>query len=112
MIESDDPVKDTFNGWTLNRRLGFIHELVPDRKVDMASRLKGVITEDTIHVNEKFIPRHEAENRCNLFACSNHRDVLKINRTERRWLVVQGADDPYGVDDNGDATQETRDYYG
>jgi len=34
MIESDDPVKDMFNGWTLNRQLGFIHELVPDRRVD------------------------------------------------------------------------------
>jgi hypothetical protein len=59
MIESDDPVKDMFNGWTLNRQLGFIHELVPDRRVDLASRLKGVITEAHIWVNEKFIARFE-----------------------------------------------------
>jgi Family of unknown function (DUF5906) len=111
MIESDDPVKDMFNGWTLNRQLGFIHELVPDRRVDLASRLKGVITEAHIWVNEKFIARFRAENRTNLFCCSNHRDALKIARKDRRWLVVQGASDPFGVDDNGGATTKTTRYY-
>jgi hypothetical protein len=111
MIESDDPVKDMFNGWTLNRQLGFIHELVPDRRVDLASRLKGVITESHIWVNEKFIARFRAENRTNLFCCSNHRDALKIARKDRRWLVVQGASDPFGVDDNGETTTKTTSYY-
>lgn len=111
MIESDHPVKDMFNGWTLNRQLGFIHELVPDRRVDLASRLKGVITEAHIWVNEKFIARFRAENRTNLLCCSNHRDALKIARKDRRWLVVQGASDPFGVDDNGEATTNTTRYY-
>jgi hypothetical protein len=111
MIESDDPVKDMFNGWTLNRQLGFIHEVVPDRRVDLASRLKGVITEAHIWVNEKFIARFRAENRTNLFCCSNHRDALKIARRDRRWLVVQGASDPFGVDDNGETTTKTTRYY-
>jgi hypothetical protein len=111
MIESDDPVKDMFNGWTLNRQLGFIHELVPDRRVDLASRLKGVITEAHIWVNEKFIARFRAENRTNLFCCSNHRDALKIARKDRRWLIVQGASDPFGVDDNGETTSKTTRYY-
>jgi hypothetical protein len=111
MIESDDPIKDMFNGWTLNRQLGFIHELVPDRRVDLASRLKGVITEAHIWVNEKFIARFRAENRTNLLCCSNHRDALKIARKDRRWLVVQGASDPFGVDDNGETTTRTTHYY-
>jgi Family of unknown function (DUF5906) len=111
MIESGDPVKDMFNGWTLNRQLGFLHELVPDRRVDLASRLKGVITESHIWVNEKFIARFRAENRTNLFCCSNHRDALKIARKDRRWLVVQGASDPFGVDDNGETTAKTTRYY-
>jgi Family of unknown function (DUF5906) len=111
MIESDDPVKDMFNGWTLNRQLGVIHEVVPDRRVDLASRLKGVITESHIWVNEKFIARFRAENRTNLFCCSNHRDALKIARKDRRWLVVQGASDPFGVDDNGETTTKTTRYY-
>jgi hypothetical protein len=100
-----------FNGWTLNRQLGFIHELVPDRRVDLASRLKGVITEAHLWVNEKFIARFRAENRTNLFCCSNHRDALKIARRDRRWLVVQGASDPFGVDDNGETTTQTTRYY-
>jgi len=111
MTESDHPVKDMFNGWTLNRQLGFIHELVPDRRVDLASRLKGVITEAHIWVNEKFIARFRAENRTNLLCCSNHRDALKIARKDRRWPVVQGASDPFGVDDNGEATTKTTRYY-
>jgi hypothetical protein len=100
-----------FNGWTLNRQLGFIHELVPDRRVDLASRLKGLITEAHIWVNEKFIARFRAENRTNLLCCSNQRDALKIARKDRRWLVVQGASDPFGVDDNGEATTKTTRYY-
>ena len=111
MIESGDPVKDMFNGWTLHRQLGFIHEVVPDRRVDLASRLKGVITEPHIWVNEKHIARFRAENRTNLFCCSNHRDALKIGRRDRRWLVVEGASDPFGVDDNGETTTKTTSYY-
>jgi len=42
---------------------------------------------------------------------SNHRDALKIARKDRRWLVVQGASDPFGVDDNGETTTKTTRYY-
>jgi hypothetical protein len=36
---------------------------------------------------------------------------LKIARKDRRWLVVQGASDPFGVDDNGETTTKTTRYY-
>jgi hypothetical protein len=111
MIESDDPIKDTFNGWSLNKQLGFIHELSADRKTDMAARFKGVITESHIQVNEKHIARHRAENRMNLFCCTNLRNALKIMRNDRRWGVVEGASDPYGVDESGKATDTTVAYY-
>jgi hypothetical protein len=62
-------------------------------------------------VKDMFNARFRAENRTNLLCCSNHRDALKIARKDRRWLVVQGASDPFGVDDNGETTTKTTRYY-
>jgi len=60
-----------------NRQLGFIHELVPDRRVDLASRLKGVITE--AHIWSMRNSSHALGGEpTNLLCCSNHRDALKI----------------------------------
>jgi hypothetical protein len=111
MVESEDAVTDTFNGWTVYKRLGFVHEIAPGGKVDLVARCKGVITERHIWVNEKYIARHRVDNCTNLIAISNHRDALKISRKDRRWCAVLANDDVFGTDDNGDPTSKTISYY-
>jgi hypothetical protein len=111
MVENDDPIGDTFNGWTENRRLGFIHELAPDPKIDLVARVKGTITEAHVWVNEKYIKRHRVENMCHLLAVTNHETSVKMLRSNRRWFVIRAADDPVGIGPNGEPTPECNAYY-
>ena len=111
MVGDEDPIGDTFNGWTENKLLGVIHELAPNPKVDLVARVKPVITEPTIQVNEKYIKRHVAENACHILAISNHDTAVKMLRNNPRWLVIRAADDPQGVDDDGQATPAFDAYY-
>ncbi len=111
MVGDEDPVGDTFNGWTENKLLGVVHELAPNPKVDLVARVKPIITEPTIQVNEKYIKRHRAENATHILAISNHMTSVKMLRNNPRWLVVAAADDPYGVDDDGEATPKFDAYY-
>lgn len=111
LLSDDDPVKDMFNGYSENKQVVVCNEASPDGKANILPRFKGVITEDTLQVNEKFIPRHEIENRSNVIAFSNHPEALKTTRTDRRWAMTRGADDPFGVSDSGEGTKQTTAYY-
>lgn len=111
MVENEDPIGDTFNGWTENKRLGFIHELAPDPKIDLVSRVKGIITESHIWVNEKYIKRHRSENQCHLLAVTNHETSVRMLRSNRRWFVIRAADDPMHIGAEGEPTPECSAYY-
>ena len=50
--------------------------------------LKSIITDDTIRVNEKFVPIHTAENVCNMVICSNNAFPIKVESGDRRYLVL------------------------
>lgn len=111
MVGDEDPIGDTFNGWTENKLLGIVHELAPNPKVDLVARVKPIITEPTIQVNEKYIKRHRAENATHILAISNHDTAVRMLRNNPRWLVIRAADDPFGVDENGEATPKFDAYY-
>ena len=111
MVGDEDPIGDTFNGWTENKLLGIVHELAPNPKVDLVARVKPIITEPTIQVNEKYIKRHRAENATHILAISNHDTAVRMLRNNPRWLVIRAADDPVGVDDDGEATPKFDAYY-
>ena len=49
--------------------------------------LKSVITDNVIRINEKGIPRYDAENVVNLILVSNNDYPVKIEKTDRRYVV-------------------------
>jgi len=109
LVSQEDAILSTFNGFSENKRLIFLHETPPDEMAKLLDKVKGLITESHISINRKGIERYEAENFANLFAVSN--EMVKVNRTNRRWGALQAADDPVGVDDRGRPTEATKEYY-
>lgn len=57
--------------------------------------LKSVITEKVIDINQKCMPVRTVQNVCNLIILSNHSVPVKIERGDRRYVVVDEVNDKY-----------------
>jgi Family of unknown function (DUF5906) len=79
--------KSEFNGWAKESRLGIIEEIYEGHSWAVYNKMKDLITEDTIRVNEKFMLAVEFPNWIHFFATSNQLTALKIERGDRRWLM-------------------------
>ena len=51
--------------------------------------LKSIITDTRIRINEKYMPRHDAENVANLIIATNNDFPVKIENGDRRYLVLE-----------------------
>lgn len=92
LISEEDVVTSTFNGFSENKRLVFLHETPPKQMAELLDKVKGLITETTLHINRKGIERYKADNLASLMAISNEDVAIKL--TNRRWAVIRAADDP------------------
>jgi hypothetical protein len=110
LISEEDTVTSTFNGFSENKRLVFLHETPPDQMGKLLTSVKGLITEKITNVNRKGIERYKAENFANLMAVAN--DMPEgIEQTNRRWGVIGAADDAVGADVRGQGGPEHARYY-
>lgn len=97
LISEEDVVTSTFNGFSENKRLVFLHETPAKQMADLIDKVKGLITEDHTWINRKGIERYKAENFANLMAVCN--DDVKIDLANRRWAVIRAADDMVGYNE-------------
>ena len=77
----------SFNGWM--RDCQFIlgeENSSSDQRAD-SNRLKGMITGNTIYVNEKYQPALELPNCVNFMFTSNHPDAFHLDDADRRFFV-------------------------
>lgn len=82
-----DITESTFNYWQPHRRLAIIHEIYSGQSSKAYNKLKSVITDRNIEVNQKFMAVYRIENWCHIFACSNSRKPIQMSTDDRRWLV-------------------------
>ena len=93
-------VDSSFNSWIAHKRLAIVHEIYAGHSLTAYNRLKSVITDKEVRVNKKFIPEYEIEVAIHVFACSNSLRALKLDDTDRRWLVRES----HGGDRNSKST--------
>lgn len=80
-------VDSRFTTWQVRKRLAVVNEIYAGHSYKAYNRLKGVITEPTVTVEEKYVANYEVENFCHIFACSNDERAIKFALDDRRWLV-------------------------
>ncbi len=85
---SNDELLDKWTGWQESAQLAVIEELMTMGRMEVSNRLKPLITDPTLRIQEKFQPTYTMENRLNLLCFTNHRDALRIEETDRRWFIV------------------------
>lgn len=96
VFPSNDEVLSNWTVWTEGSSLAVIEELMARGRLDMANRLKPIITEPTLRIEEKKRSIYTIPNHLNLIAFTNHEDALPIEAGDRRWLVISSAMKPMG----------------
>src|SRR5262249_55637926 len=81
-------LNSAFTSWIAHKRLTVIHEICTDDKSRKAyNRLKSIITETVVDVNEKYVKPYTIKNCIHVFACSNTKRALYLSDVDRRWFL-------------------------
>ncbi len=87
-------LRSPYNDWA-TRQLVVVSEVhlpsYSERRAAMGD-LKALITDDTVDLNRKFLPRENVPNHVNLYLTSNEPNALILDRDDRRFFVVEGPD--------------------
>jgi hypothetical protein len=85
-IKSKD-LRGNFNSWAKNRQFVYGDEIKGnDAKVD-ADWFKGLITQDEVTIEEKFLPKYSVPDHMNYYCSSNHPDALFLEDRDQRFLI-------------------------
>ncbi len=76
-----------FNNWIVRKRLVSISEIYSGEKRKAYDRLKSVITDETVRVNEKFVAEYSISNFGHVIACSNSIKAIYIDAADRRFFI-------------------------
>ncbi|SDC42591.1 primase-helicase family protein [Ruegeria marina] len=82
LLESD------FNGAMHNALLVICHEIYAEDNYKAVDKLKTIITEEKIQINEKYGAQFETDNAASLAGATNKVGALALTGDDRRWLVV------------------------
>jgi hypothetical protein len=80
-------LKGTFNSWAENRQFVYGDEITGDKARVDADWLKGLITNDTVRINAKYMPEYSIPDCMNYFFTSNHPDALFLEDGDRRFFI-------------------------
>ncbi len=94
-------VNSDFNGWLARKRVVVVHEIYEGGSWKAYNRLKSVITDDTLLVNEKFQATYTVRNQAHFMLGSNSERALLIEQTDRRWLVPGVTEEKHPKNDPG-----------
>ena len=86
--------------------LTFLDECAFSGDKKASSMLKGIMTEETRHFNQKFVNPVRVKNCSNYIAASNHEHMIAYEKDDRRYLMIE-VDSKY----SGPQTTESAAYF-
>ncbi|KAA6353748.1 MAG: hypothetical protein EZS28_050725, partial [Streblomastix strix] len=93
-ITDIEEITSNFNSVIENKSLIILNELknFTKQRALNSKTLKFIIANDEQRINEKFVARRDSQNVANLIFISNNYCPVKIEATDRRYLVCQTPD--------------------
>lgn len=82
-----------FNEWQKDHQFVYGDEITAGESRRSADWLNGTITQHTVTINDKFIPKYTVPDHMNYLFTSNHLDALFIDSLQRRyfiWEILKG----------------------
>ena len=86
---SDSEINSDYNYWAAHKRLVVISEIYAGNSSRTYNKLKSVMTDATISVNQKYKAVYELTNWTHIVASSNSKRALKLSDDDRRWFVPE-----------------------
>ena len=85
-------IKDTHlegdhNEWAENKQFCMGDEIMIGDKRGMSDRMKGLITQEEMRINAKYVPTYVIPDRINYYFTSNHPDSFYIEDDDRRMFI-------------------------
>lgn len=93
-IVQDDDVNEGRNDFMRNAQLVVVPETMSGDRKDLANKLKPLITQPTVRVNEKNVKPYDIPNTVNFMMFSNHENAAYIEDKDRRYFVIICNQDP------------------
>jgi len=100
IVVDDDRLQSDFNGFMNNKLFIAFNEVANDEtktKKSVKSKIKSLITDTTILINEKHVKTYEVNNFANIIFFSNEVIPLLIENQDRRFNVVETGGELYSV---------------
>lgn len=87
----DKDLHGDFNEWAENKQFIYGDEVTGNdggfAKRGVADALKGLITQESLRVNAKFMPTYVVPDCCNYYFTSNHPDAFFLEDNDRRYFI-------------------------
>lgn len=87
-VVQDEAVAEGRFDFMRHAQLVVVPEIMGGDRKDLANKLKPLITQPTVDINEKFIRRYTIQNMANFLFFSNHENAAYIEDEDRRYFVV------------------------
>ncbi len=91
---AQDQLHSTFNSWARCKQFVIGDEITGSDKRSDADKLKHMITREALTINEKFQPTYELPDTCNYYLTTNQPDAVYVEKTDRRYFIVDVQDAP------------------
>lgn len=91
-------LSSSFNAWVEGVQVVRVEEVMMLGRRELMNKLKPLITESTITINQKGLPTYTIPNRVNLLFFSNHHDALRLDADDRRYCVIHCPGEPQSTD--------------
>lgn len=93
-LPSNHEVNSNWTAWQEGAQLAIIEELMTSGRMELANRLKPVITDDFLRIEDKHQPLYSIPNHLNLLCFTNHKDAVRLESGDRRWMVLFSPMEP------------------
>lgn len=99
VFETTNPCRDVwgdFNGMMCNCFLVNLNELSKKDTIESEGKIKGLITDNTLAINQKGIPQYKIKSYHRFITTTNKEEPLNSANGDRRNLIIRSSDEKKG----------------
>ena len=99
VFETTDPGRDVwgdFNGMMCDCFLVNLNELSKKDTIESEGKIKGLITDHTLAINQKGIPQYKIKSYHRFITTTNKEEPLNSSKCDRRNLIIRSSDEKKG----------------
>ena len=94
----DHDLHESDNSWAENKQFVLGDEITGGNKRQVADRMKAMITQKTMRINIKYVPKFEIPDCINYMFVSNHPDSFFMEDNDRRYMIHEVTGEPLPFD--------------